>query len=195
MRTLKHFRTIAVSFLMVFAAQITTAQTFKLDNSASTLKVDGTSNIHDWTIEAEKMAGTLTATLENGKISDISQLNLIVVAESLKSGKSGMDKNTFKALNTDKHKQITFTLNKVNRIDCGNNGECKIAANGFLTIAGTKKAVDVNLEAKVSGNRIVLSGNAPLVMSHYKIDPPTAMFGTITTGDKVIVKYQVVFNK
>lgn len=195
MRTLKHFRTIAVSLFMIFAAQVITAQTFKLDNNASTLKIDGTSNIHDWTIEAEQMTGVLNATLENGKITDVSGLNFAVVAESLKSGKSTMDKNTFKALKTDKHKQIFFSLNQVKRIDCADNGDCKITANGFLTIAGTKKAVDITFAAKVSGNKVILSGSAPIVMSQYKIDPPTAMFGTITTGDKVDVKFQAVFNK
>jgi hypothetical protein len=32
-------------------------------------------------------------------------------------------------------------------------------------------------------------------LSNFNIDPPTAMFGTITTGDEVNIKFQAVFNK
>jgi hypothetical protein len=32
-------------------------------------------------------------------------------------------------------------------------------------------------------------------MSEFKVDPPTAMFGTITTGDQVTIKFTSTFNK
>ena len=32
-------------------------------------------------------------------------------------------------------------------------------------------------------------------MTEFKVDPPTAMFGTITTGDEVNVKFQAVYTK
>ena len=129
---------------ILFFAPISWSQTYKINNSASNLKVEGTSNIHDWHLEAEEMQGDLNVQLEEGQLVKIEQLNFAVVAEGLKSGKGGMDKNTYKALNTDDHKRIIYQLQKVNNIDCTSSSSCKVTTTGYLTIAGTKKAVDMH---------------------------------------------------
>ena len=66
---------------------------------------------------------------------------------------------------------------------------------GNLTIAGATKPLEIIFDAKVSSNKIVLSGSKSLKMTDFKIDPPKAMFGTITTGDEVIIKFETVFTK
>ncbi len=196
MNNLKNLKLVLGSILMmVVTTQISIAQTYNLNNSASNLIIEGTSNVHDWEIEAKDQKGKLVAELDNGQLVKISQLEFIVVAESLKSGKSGMDKNTYKALNTDKHKQITYKLNKVNNIDCVSSGSCKITTSGTLNIAGSSRPIDITFDAKVSGDKITLTGNQELKMTDFKVDPPKAMFGTITTGDKVNVKFQTTFSK
>lgn len=196
MRTFKNLWLIIGSFLLIaFMTQNSFAQSFKLNEKASNLQVDGTSNLHDWTIEAKNMAGMLTVNIEDGKIIDVEELEFVVGAESLKSGKSGMDKNTYKALDTDKHSRITYNLTKVKDIDCAPNGKCKIQTQGYLNISGSKKLIDITFEAAVSGSNVILGGQTPIVMTEYGIDPPTAMFGTITTGDKVVVKFKSVFSK
>lgn len=196
MRTLKNLKLVFGSaLLMIVTAQISIAQTYNLNNSASTLKVEGTSNVHDWEIDAKEQQGKLIAELADGQLVKISQLEFNVKAESLKSGKSGMDKNTYKALNTDKHKQITYKMNKVNNIDCVTTGNCKLTTSGTLTIAGNSRPIDITFDAKVTGDKITLTGSKALKMSEFKVDPPTAMFGTITTGDQVTIKFTSTFNK
>lgn len=196
MNTKKNLWLIVGSFLlMVFSVQLSFGQSFNINSGASNLKVLGTSNIHDWELTAKDFQGNLKAQLENGQLVQIDQLNFAVVAEGLKSGKSGMDKNTYKALNTDKHQRITYQLQKVNNIDCTSKTECKITTSGFLSIAGTKKPVELVFDAKVSGDKITLSGSKKLKMTDFKVDPPTAMFGTITTGDEVNIQFQSVFTK
>ncbi|MCM4158314.1 YceI family protein [Antarcticibacterium flavum] len=196
MNTLKNLKLVLGSILMmVVTTQISIAQTYNLNNSASNLKIEGTSNVHDWEIEAKDQKGKLVAELDNGQLVKISQLEFTVVAESLKSGKSGMDKNTYKALKTDKNKNITYKLNKVNNIDCVSSGSCKVVTSGTLNIAGSSRPIDITFDAKVSGDKITLTGSQELKMTDYKVDPPTAMFGTITTGDKVNVKFQTTFSK
>ena len=93
------------------------AQTYKLNNKASSVLVDGTSNIHDWTIEAENTGGVLSVKFDDGKLEQIDKLEFNVVAESLVSGKGGMDKNIYSALNTDANKNIIYKLEKVNSIE------------------------------------------------------------------------------
>src|SRR5690606_8343444 len=101
MNTLKNLKLVLGSLLiMIVTTQISVAQTYNLNNASSTLKVEGTSNVHDWEIVAKEQQGKLIAEMDNGQLVKISQLDFTVKAESLKSGKSGMDKNTYKALNT-----------------------------------------------------------------------------------------------
>lgn len=195
MSTFKNLWIVTGTFLiMVFSAPVM-AQTFSLNNGASNLKVEGTSNLHDWEITAKEMQGNLKAQIENGQLVEINQLDFSVVAESLKSGKGGMDKNTYKALNTDKYKTINYELLKVNNLDCTSKTECKVTTTGYLTIAGTKKQVELVFDAKVTGDKVVLTGNKKIKMTDFKVDPPTAMFGTITTGDEVNVKFQAAYTK
>lgn len=194
MKTYKKLQLVFGSLLMMaLTSQISVAQTYHLSNTTSTLKVEGTSNIHDWDIIAEDQKGTLIAELDNGQLVKISQLDFTVKAESLKSGKSGMDKNTYKALKTDKYKQITYRLTKVNNIDCTSTGKCKVTTSGTLTIAGIKKTIDITFDATVRENKIILVGKKKLIMSEYGIDPPTAVFGTITTGDALNIKFESNF--
>lgn len=196
MKLNKNLQLIIGSFLvMVFSTNTAIAQTYNVNNGASDLKVEGTSNIHDWELKAEQLQGSMKVQMEDGQLVQIDQIQFTVVAESLKSGKGGMDKNTYKALNTDKHKNITYQLQKVNNLDCTSQSNCKVTASGVLTIAGTKKNVDVVFDAKVNGDKIILSGNKKIKMTEFNVDPPTAMFGTITTGDDVNIKFQVTFNK
>ena len=196
MNTKKNLWLVLGSFLvMVFTANTTFAQTLNVNNAASSLKVEGTSNVHDWEISAKDLQGTMKVQMTDGQLVQIDDIKFTVVAESLKSGKGGMDKNTYKALNTDKYKTITYQLQKVNNLDCTSKSSCKITTTGVLTISGTKKNVEMVFDAKVSGDKIVLSGNKKIKMTEFNVEPPTAMFGTITTGDDLNIKYQVTFNK
>ncbi len=182
-------------FILILTTQISVAQTFKVNNADSKMEVLGTSNIHDWEMRAKDFQGNISIELDNGQLVKISQLDFSVTAESLDSGKGGMDKNTFKALNTKKYKTIIYQLVKVNNIDCTSKSQCKITSSGYLTIAGTKKPIDITFDSKISNGNIVLSGIKSIKMSNFNIDPPTAMFGTITTGDEVNIKFQAAFSK
>ncbi len=195
MKTAKPLNLARLSLLMMVFTIHVSAQTYQLKNDVSTLKVEGTSNLHDWQIVAEKKQGTLMAEVEDGKITKIQQLDFSVTAESLKSGKSGMDKNTYKALNTGKYKHITFKLIKVNSIDCLSQNSCKVSVTGNLTIAGVTKAVEIAFDLRIYGSKILIMGNKTLKMTDFGVDPPKAMFGTITTGDAIDIKFESSFLK
>ena len=40
-----------------------------------------------------------------------------------------------------------------------------------------------------------VKGEVPLKMSDFGIDPPTAMMGTLKTGNEVVIKYNLEFEK
>lgn len=192
MRTISKLVMLMTIVLLGFGA---TAQNYKLNNKASNIIVEGTSNLHDWEIKVEQMNGEIQTVFENGKLVKLEKLKITIPGTSLKSGKGGMDKNTYKALDTDKNPNITYNLEKVDKIDYTSDAKCLITTQGKLTIAGASSTVKIVFEAKISEGKIELVGNKELNMNDFGVDPPTAMFGTITTGEKVNVKFKTAFNK
>ena len=195
MRTSKQQKSVfGILLVFLFVSQFSFAQTFTVDDSASKLIVEGTSNIHDWEIEAKGFQGDLQAVFENGQLVEIDELNFAVVAESLKSGKGGMDKKTFEALKTDDFPRIVYRLQSVNNIDCTSSRECVVTTHGYLTIAGERKPIELAFDVRNSGGKITFSGKKTINMTDFNIDPPKAMFGTITTGEEVTIDFKIAFN-
>ena len=181
-------------FFMLLTAGSMFGQNFKMDNSSEII-VEGTSNIHDWEMKATSKQGGATITTEDGKLTGISKLQVSIPAESLESGKGGMDKNAYKALNTNKHKNIEFKLDEVKKIEANGSNSFKVNGLATLKISGVSKQVPVEFTAKLNGNKLEINGEESLNMTNYKIDPPTAMFGTITTGEEVTIKFKSTFSK
>ncbi|WP_416442118.1 YceI family protein [Leeuwenhoekiella sp. A16] len=182
---------LVISFLSLNASLL--AQTFTLQKSASQMAVFGTSNLHDWELTVENMQGTIEVKQEGNVLKSISKLDLSILAESLKSGKNGMDKNTFKALNTKDYQNITYKLKSVESINAKNSGEYTVNTTGDLMLAGVTKPISLVFDAKIVQSKITLSGEKEINMTDYKIEPPKALFGTITTGEKVIIKFKATF--
>lgn len=192
---MKPYRTLRMFTAVLLISLGVNAQSYKLNNEASSLMIDGTSNIHDWTIEAENTDGNLTAEFDDGTLEEIEKLEFTVVTESLMSGKGGMDKNTYKALNSNKYKEITYKLKKVQSIEKVSSNTYKVKTIGSLEISGTKKDINLNFNLKSNTNQIILNGEYKLNMTKFGVEAPTAMFGTITTGEDVVIKFESHFNK
>lgn len=170
------------------------AQESKLNLAESKLTVFGTSNLHDWDIVAKAMSGKANFDFDANVLKDIESLDFSVESEQLLSGKSGMDSNTFKALNSKKYKTINYKLTKILKITKVSATTYTIEAQGDLMIAGTTKNITQVFTAVVSGKKVVLSGKTKITMTQFKVEPPTALFGTIKTGPDVTVDFKVTYN-
>jgi len=154
------------------------------------MTVSGTSSLHDWVSKVEKITGKGSITLENSKIVDISDLQITAVVQSIKSGKGAMDSKTYEALKEKKHPEIKYTLRSTNK-----KSSNSISTKGNLTIAGKTKSVDVEVKYQNLSTSISFSGDIQIKMSEYDIKPPTALMGTIKTGDEITVTFNVLFTK
>ena len=195
MKVLKSYQLLLTGvFFMLLTAGSMVGQSFKMDNSSEII-VEGTSNIHDWEMKANSKTGLVTITTEEGKLTGISSLKVTVPAESLDSGKGGMDKNAYKALNTNKYKNIEFQLDEVKNIEAKAADSYQVKGLASLKISGVTKQVPVEFTVKLSGNKLQINGEQNINMTHFKVDPPTAMFGTITTGEELTIKFKSTFTK
>lgn len=191
MGKLKHFR-LWIMFIAVglFSNVNIMAQTFKVDNQNSTLTILGTSSLHDWEITAEQQEGSIK--VESSENFAILDLVMSFDVEKLSSGKSGMDKNTRKALNYKNYPTIDFKLKSIKSITKNSTGY-DVVVLGNLTIAGTTKTIQLDFDLVQSNNSIKLTGEKALKMTTFNVEPPTALLGTITTGDDITIKFNTIF--
>ena len=188
-------KTKLLPYLLLFVCMTTPffvqAQKLTLDNETSFLQVLGTSSLHDWHVQAEKQSGSLI--LSDADKLAISSLTFSVESESLKSGKSAMDKKTFEALNTKKFKTIEFSLTEVIAVNKKTEKRYEISASGNLVINGVKKPIAVKFSIEKNEKVYILEGSHKLLMTTFGIAPPKALLGTIKTGDEIEVKFKSIF--
>ncbi|MGO1728947.1 MAG: YceI family protein [Flavobacteriaceae bacterium] len=185
--SLKTILSICLFTLSIFS--VSAQQTYQAQAQNGKIIIEGTSNVHDWDMDVEKFSSQLKAT-EN--LASISALELSVEVNGLKSGKGGMDKNAYKALNKDDYKTIVFTSTEVS-IEKTSDNTYKAVAKGQLSIAGSSKNVSIPLKLKTSGQNITLEAEHTLDMTNYDVDPPKAMFGTIKTGKEVTINFELTY--
>lgn len=182
-------KSLLIFVLTIFATLTGFSQTKNYSKDNSSVKVEGTSSLHDWHCDATEVTGTADITLGGDKVSAVNGLDLTFVVKGLKSGKGSMDKNVYSALKEKDHPTMTFKSSKAT-VDA--NGTVK--AEGQLTIAGTTKDVTLIANSSVDGGKVTFEGKTTFNMTSYNVEPPTAMFGTITTGDEVTIVYSASFN-
>ncbi|MDY2588159.1 YceI family protein [Winogradskyella aquimaris] len=192
MQLFKHLPKKSLLCTIVFViSAVVYSQDYKLDNTTSFMKIEGTSSLHDWHIDVEKQAGSLV--LEQSETINVKAISLTVESESLKSGKSRMDKNTYKALETDDYKKITFKLIKTTEIKKLSDGIYEFNGVGELTIVGNTKEIAMSLKLEIKDGMVLISGKNEIKMTDFGVEPPTALLGTIKTGDAITISYKSTF--
>lgn len=153
------------------------------------IKIEGTSTLHDWISESNTFKGNAKIQISEGQIKSLEDVKLIVPVSSIKSGKSMMDKNAYTALKEKQFPEITFL---VRSFENGKPGELKV--RGDLSIAGITKNIEMPVTYEViSEKKVNFSGNTKIKMTDFNIDPPTAMMGTVKTGDEITITFNTPF--
>ncbi|MDX2283942.1 MAG: YceI family protein [Bacteroidia bacterium] len=160
------------------------------------MSISGTSNLHDWVSQVQKITATGDVLMSGGDLKGIQSLWVGIDVYSIKSSKGSiMDGKTYDALKASQFNTITYQLGRMESV-VKQGTDYQLRAQGALTIAGVTRQVPIDAKARVlPSGEIEFSGSKQLLMSSFGIAPPTALLGTLTTGDEVTITFSVTMGR
>ncbi len=179
---------LALSFPLVTSSQVIA----KLNLPDSKVYVRGTSSMHDWEVEFEKYNVEFSfRNSDDGKLS-ISNVKAVFAGASVTSESNIMTGKARDALMVREHPEIIFISDGSENVLL-NDGKISGTLKGKLSLRGVSKSIDVGFSGSIKGDRILISGSEEVNMADYGIKPPTALMGTLKTGEKVTVELRLSF--
>ena len=153
--------------------------------------IKGTSTLHDWTMKGEAVIAEAEIIVDQDmKLKEIKSFNGEVPIQKLKSGKFGMDGIAYEALKEEDYPIIKFFLKTIDEI---NPVTKKVTAQFNVTIAGVTKPMTIQgVFTELKNGELKIIGEKKMKMSDFKVDAPTAMFGSIKTGDDITIEFNMV---
>ena len=189
-----------IFFLLFAATGSVLAQTnnYMLTDD-SKMMIEGTSTIHDWECDVQEinLDITMDTTALSGDTtsSPVKSLSLSVPVEKIESGKGGMNKKIYGALKKDKHPNIMFNLTNTELTNV-TDSNMQLNVTGMLNIAGVEKEVSFPVEGTMQEDgSYKFTGEYELNMKDYEVDPPSAVFGTIKSGEMVTITFDFIVAK
>lgn len=157
------------------------------------LKIEGTSTMHDWHMASDQGKSEAIMNLSGDKLITVTALVFSVGSETLKSTKGVMmDKIAYKALKSATYPTISFqmiasTITPVDAITYNFKG------TGYMTVGGNKRVTDLLATIKYNSaeKSFTSSGVKTIKMSDYDIEAPSFAFGTIKTGNDIQVHFNI----
>jgi hypothetical protein len=155
------------------------------------IKVLGTSNLHNWSMEDKSVSCSARFTYTAGKTipASLASFTFSMPVHDLTSGKSGMDSKAYGALKAKDGGTIAFTAT-TSTITPGAGDAFQVKSDGNLTIAGVTRPVVLLAACEVKADGMVsCTGTDVLRMSDYKIRAPTYMLGALRTGNRLTIAF------
>lgn len=186
--TKSSFSSVIILLMMVLTApSISLSAQYTIESNASSIYINGTSTLHNWVVMVEQIKGSLKAVIENNHIKKLDSVEINIPVLSLKSGKSDMDENVYKALKSKQFPEITYRL-KDYTIE-----NTEITTTGIVTVAGVNKIINSKINYQNSDNYIKFDGETTINMSDFNIKPPEFLLGAFKTGDKITIRFYFMF--
>ena len=192
--------------LLLLATFSVPADTITLSaRSGSKMRMEGTSNIHDWQVESPLILGAIQVgqsfptapgqSVSPGKIEVKGEAYVRVTSmKSLKKDGTPydekMDEVMAEHLKAQANPKIMFHPTELTLKEAAKSKDTPYVfdAKGDLVVAGFTNAISFPVNVLPLGdkeNRIKISGITSLKMTDYKVEPPSPKFLPIHTGDDV----------
>jgi polyisoprenoid-binding protein YceI len=167
----------------------------------SKVKIDGTSTVHDWTVEGGIIGGYIEFESDNpfegaksaADLKVTPKVEVSIPVRSLKSGKKLMDEIMHDTLKVKEADKIKYVLKEMKPKE-GKAGEgLQFDTKGELTVAGVTKPIDMVVTmTPIEGNKLKSTGSKDLKMSDFgmKAPAPAIGLGLIKTADEVKITFE-----
>ena len=207
MKTFGNMKGIAVALALLAAVVAARAEEnlatvrYNAQPTGSMMTMDGTSTIHDWTVTSPLIGGSMEAAagFPECALTNPAALkpavNVIIPVRSLKSYARKMDEVMQEHLKMDKYPRIEYRLIELKpKSPVGTTGKVEFEATGTLFVSGETRTnvMPVTIE-HVDGGKLKVTGNTPLKMTDFKVEPPAPKIlgmPIIKTGDDITIKVE-----
>jgi hypothetical protein len=197
-----------VTFLLLACLSTQAAEMTKyFAKSGSKMRLEGTSNIHDWQVEGSLIGGYLEVgadfPAEPGQAASPGKVDAhaepFIMIRSLKSiEKDGkpysdrMDEVMYEKLKAQENPKIVFHLTELTLKEAAKSKDAPYVfdGKGQLVVAGVTNEINMPVNVLPLGDKkLKVSGSVTVKMSDFKIEPPAPKIalGMIKTGDEVKV--------
>jgi len=166
----------------------------------SSITIEGGSNLRDWSADVPVVESTIVISgfkgndLQSLKPEHFRTLELRIPVRHIDTGNRGFTRNIHKYLLMEQHPHITYRLRRVESVTM-EGGKALIRATGTINAAGKDHTVSTRTYASMNRDgSIQFTGEQPLQMTNFGIDPPTALMGTVKAHDAIKVVYDVRYS-
>jgi polyisoprenoid-binding protein YceI len=172
------------------------AQTVYKAAPGTSIKVLGTSNVHDWALTSTSIESQGEFKVDgDDQLRGLSSFTLSLNAKSLKSEHESMDNRTYKTMKADQYPKVTYKLSSAT-VTTAQKGKYTIKATGDLTIAGVTQTIVMTINAVTNAdNTITCTGSEALKLTDYKIDPPSFMLGAMKVKNDLTIQFNLTYKK
>ena len=201
---------IALLLLATAALPAVGASVTYLARSGSKMRIEGTSNIHDWQVESPFIGGMMEVgdgfptepgqAVTPGKVE--AKADVFIQVRSLKSvEKDGkpysdkMDEVMWEHMREPQNKRIVFRLTELTVKEAAKAKDAPYVceAKGELAVAGTTNTITMPVNIlPLAENKLKVTGSVTIKMTDYKVEPPSPKIalGLIKTGDPVKLVFE-----
>jgi len=160
-------------------------------------KIEGTSTIHDWTMDSTVVGGFIEAdpkfpasALTDPKAAQ-PKVEVFMPVRQFKSYLSKMDDTMQETMNEPKFKRIEYKLIALKpKSAAGATGPLEFDSTGIITVSGVAKTNNFPVTIEKKENKITIKGSTGLKMTDFGLKPPSPALLPIKTGDEVKVSFE-----
>jgi len=168
----------------------------------SKVKLDGTSTVHDWTVESKLVAGYAEFDPAfdfdkpaAGKVN--ARCVVTIPVRQLKSDSTKMDSVMYEHIKQKDHPRIEYRLTELTLKEAPKSADAPFVfdSQGELSVAGVTNKVQMPVSVtRVAKDQLKFTGSTSVKMTSFGIQPPT-LIGILSTGDDVKIAFEWLTGK
>ncbi|MDW8311068.1 MAG: YceI family protein, partial [Verrucomicrobiales bacterium] len=168
--------------------------------TGSKAKIEGTSTIHDWTMESSVIGGFMEvdANFPASALTDPNaarpKVEVFLPVRAFKSYAKKMDEVMQEHMEEPKFKRIEYKLIELKPKSApGTTGPLQFEAVGLLTVHGVTRTNTMPVTIEKLDGKIKVTGKTPLKMTDFGVKPPAPTIlgmSPIKTGDDITVSFE-----